>query len=460
MTIVAAILFLGFIMAALYKVLMSTGSFNEEGLRKAQARYAALAAINRGFAELEKDPSWRKGWPSEQPLHQNPHLRYKLRVLENVSQAQLSGHAKTGPLGWTSPSSGMVASGPDEVYLFAQGFTEHGAGQALAAAGGTAYRPKGQSSEACFTDGALTIINGSTDGFDSRKGEHWYNPGETDDTKKTLVQLSGHIGSNQSVTLSDTEVDGDLILPKPESFKLKGVSHGATSNLEMSGSTIKGKEIKPKAPREVPEVDPPFEDDNATAILDESNFGDLDDSEEPALPDKPVAKVLKPGAYDALIVPPGKVLELRSGTYYFKSALVLEDVVVTLKGHDEVRIFIGETMSVSNSHINPSSPDPDNRNKKPADLQLLFADKQLVPETEEHFSTFEVSNSTISAVVVGAKLQVKLTDSEYFGAIQSSTIVAESTQFHYDLALEDLELRGFSKWKIRSITALPPETKL
>lgn len=449
MTILAAILFLGFLMAALYKVMVSTGSFNEDGLIKAQAKYAAMAAINRGFAELDKDPGWRKGWPNEEPLHQNPYIRYKLKVLESVTQAQLGGQG-----------SGTVASGTDEVYLFAQGFTEKGAGKALAAAGGTAYRPGGLFSEACFADSVLTVISGHTDGFDSRKGDHWYNPDEEDEAKQTLVELSGNVGSNRSVTLQQSEVDGDLILPQPDSFTLKGSQYATQSNVNLSGSVIKGEQVKPKSPREIAEVDPPFDDALATAIVDESNFDDLDNSEEPPLSGKPVAKVLEPGAYGSLSVPPGKVVELHSGTYYFKSSVVLDDAVVTLKGSGAVRIFIGEALTASHSTVNPSHTDADNKNKKPAALQLLFADKRIDPDSGEQYSTFEASNSSINAVALGAKLQVKISDSEYFGAVQGHSIEAQNTDFHYDLALEDLEIREFSKWKLRGITALPPGTTL
>lgn len=80
-------------------------------------------------AELDKNPGWRRGWPDEEPLPQNPNLRYKSKVLDEVKLSLIGGGGDR-----------TLASGADEVYLFAQGFTEEGAGKALADMGGTAYR--------------------------------------------------------------------------------------------------------------------------------------------------------------------------------------------------------------------------------------------------------------------------------------------------------------------------------
>ena len=448
MTIIAATIFLGFIMSALFKVAISASHFNDEALNDTQAKFAALAGINRAFAELEKNPDWRKGFPDETPLHQNPNLRYKLKVLEEVEQFRLGG------LG-----TGKVASGAEEVYLFAQGFTDEGAGDALAAMGGTAYRPGAAIAEACFADGDLILNGGTVDGFDSRKGEHWYNPGQTDTTKQTLVALSGHVGGNDDIMINGSTIDGDVITPDPGSFSLGGQNFGRNSNVEINGATINGTQQSPDSPREVAEVVAPFDDDSATAVYNDSNFSSLLDSTVVPPPGEDPAKVLPPGAYESVTVPLGKTMELKSGVYYFKDHLALEGATITLNG-SKIKVFIGEDLYVKDSTISPSQVDTNNKNKKPADLQILFADKKEDPDTGEKFSVMYSDNSTINAVCLGSNLQSRLNNSTLFGAVQADRIEADNTNFHYDLALEDLEISNFSKWKLKGLTTLPPGTNL
>lgn len=449
MTILAATLFLGFLMAALFKLAASAGTLNEDGLANTQARFAALSAINRAFFELEKNPSWRAGWSTEQPMPQNPTVRYKLKVLDQVTQTQLGGSG-----------AGTLANGTDEVYLFAQGFTDRGAGRALAAAGGTAYRPGAQFSEACFADSQLVLSNTKTDGFDSRVGDHWYNPGETDPEKQTLVALAGDIGGNRDVRLQSAEVDGDLVLPQPEAFTLRNNEYTGPGDLDISGSKIHGKEVKPKSPREVAEVDPPFEDADATKYVDDSNFDSLDISTEPPPEDEPYGRILKPGAYAAVTLTDGKVLTLKPGTYYFRDSFELQGSTLRIEGNGPVKVFIGKQMLVSQSRINPSQVDPDNKNKKPANLQLLFADKGIDPDTNDPASFLTVTESSMNAIALGSVLQAEIDATEYFGALQGSRITAQNSQFHFDRALESLSISDFSKWKLRGLTVLPPETAL
>lgn len=445
MVIIGATIFLGFIISALFKVALSAGNFNDEGLKQTRARYAALAAINRAFAELDRNPGWRRGWPDEEPLPQNPNLRYKLKVLDEVTASQVGGEGDD-----------TIAGAADEVYLFAQGFTEEGAGKALAAMGGTAYRPGAQVGEVCFADGDLLLDGGSVDGFDSRIGDHWYNPTETDPNKLTLVGKSGHVGGNDDIQLNGLTVDGDLIMPDPGSFTLGGTRFRArnNTNVQLNGATILGDQKTPDYPREIAEVTPPFED-TATAVIDEAAFDLLVDST-----DNAGAKILDPGAYLSVVVPDSKTVELQSGIYYFQESFSLDGATVVLHGSGPVKVFIGETLVVQNSTINPSAVDPDNKNRKPADLQLLFADKKIYEPTGEEYSVLDVSGSSVNAVVIGANLQARINGTQFFGAVQADAIQASNSNFHYDEALQSLEIDDFSKWKLRGLTALPPGTNL
>jgi hypothetical protein len=449
MTIIAATLFLGFLMSALFKVAFMASNSNDESLKNTRAKFAALAGINRAFAELEKNPDWRTGWPNEEPLPQNPSLRYKLKVLDDVKMSQLGGVGDE-----------KVASGDEEVYLFAQGFTQEGAGKPLAAMGGTAYRPGAAIAEACFADGDLSMDQGMSDGFDSRIGDHWYNPAETDAAKKTLLGLSGNVGGNRDIYISGATVDGNVVTPDPASFDLGGTSYGSPGNVDIGGATIKGKQETPDSPREVPEVVVPFDDDSATTVYDSSNFDTLKDSKVVPPPDTDPAKVLPPGAYATVSVPSGKTLELQSGVYYFKDSLSVSGATITLNGSGTVKVYVGSTLYASGSNISPSQTDSTNKNRKPSDLQFLFADKKEDPYTGEGYSEMVVQDSTVNAVAIGAKLKASMNNSEYFGAIQANKIRANSVNFHYDKALEDMEVENFSKWKLRGLTNLPPGTTL
>lgn len=284
--------------------------------------------------------------------------------------------------------------------------------------------------------GNLALTGGMVDGFDSRIGDHWYNPTEVDTDKLTL--------------------DGDLIMPDPSSFQMSGTIFRSRtgSDVNLSGATILGEEKSPEYPREIAEVAPPF-DDSASTVVNDSSFDTLVDST-----DNAGAKVLDPGAYEIVAVPNGKTLELQSGVYYFEDTLALESATIVLNGSGPVKVFIGETLTVQSSTVNPSAVDADNKNRKPADLQFLFADKKVYPPTGEEYSEMIVSNSTINAVLIGAKLQARLSCTQYFGAVQGHNIEADNTSFHYDLALENLEIDNFSKWKLRGLTALPPGTNL
>lgn len=449
MTIIAATIFLGFLMSALFKVALMASNFNDRGLKETRAKFAALAAINRAFAELDNNPDWRAGWPDEEPLPQNPEIRYKLKVLEDVEMSLLG-----------STGSGKLASGADEVYLFAQGFTPEGAGTALAAMGGTAYRPGAQIAEACFADGDLIMEGGSADGFDSRLGDHWYNPLETNAGKQTVQALSGHVGGNDDIRIAGSRIDGDVVMPDPGSFRLGGTYFRRTSDIDVSSADILGSQRTPDSPREVAEVSVPFDDDSPTQVIDDTNYDSLLSSTVVPPAGEPTARVLAPGAYKSVLVPEGETLELQSGVYYFKNSLALDGAKITLNGSGPVKVFIGETFHASNAVVSPSQVDINNNNRKPAELQLLFADESEDPDTEENYSRMIVSNSTINAVAIGAKLRAQIDNSEFFGAVQADYIRAEGSNFHYDLALQDLEIDNFSKWKLRGLTALPSNTTL
>ncbi len=424
--ILAATIFLGVLMGVLFRTARVGAQYNSDGLRDRQCRYAAYGAIERAFGELERNPDWRDGWPNQEPMPQNPDITYKLKVKTAVPFATL---------------------GPDEIYLFSQGFYKGESGKALAAMGGTAFRPGGSFTESAFGDSSLALMGGSTsDGFDSRIGDHWYNPSETDAAKLTLVATSGHIGGNDSITLDASSVDGDVILPQPTSFELDGSTQGTRGNVDLSGGgSYSGALQEPNKPRDLPELTAPFDDSLATTVIDATNFislpGDTDST-----------PLLAPGAYASVSVPSGKTVRLYPGKYYFKDLLSLDNATLQVAGAGDVQIFCGQQMTVlAGSTVNHSTVDPNNLNKKPRNLQILFTGEN---------AQLNINDSWVSCAAIGKDLQANLSGSDFFGSINAAEVMANSSKLHYDKDLGNLKVSGFARWQLRGLTNLPPGTNL
>lgn len=423
--ILAATIFLGVLMGVLFRTAQVGARYGSDGLRDRQCRYAAYGAIERAFGELDRDPDWRAGWPTPEQMVQNPDISYKLTVRTDVPFATLS---------------------PNEIYLFSQGYYKGESGRALAAMGGTAFRPGGNFTESAYADRMLNLMDGSTsDGFDSRIGDHWYNPAETDDAKKTLVAKSGHVGGSENVTLDTSTVDGDVILPQPSSYQVLGGTQGQQGALNLLGSaSYTGDVYEPNRPRDLPDLSAPFDDSLAIDVIDATNFVSL-----PA--DTDSTPMLSPGAYASVSIPSGQTVRLFPGEYYFKDSLSLDNATLQIGGTGDVKIFVGQQMTVINSTVNPSAVDPANKNKKPRNLQILFSGE---------VAQLNIDDSWVSCAVIGRELQANVSRSEFFGSLNAADAIINNSNLHYDKDLASLNVSGFAKWELRGLTNLPPGTAL
>lgn len=427
LTIIGASLLLGVLMSALFSTAKLSSQYALTGSGEIEARYAAHAAIQRAFGELARDPDWRSGWTARTKLVQNPELTYTLEVRNNAFGTPLA---------------------ENEVFLYAQGYSLDAIEPVpLAALAGTAVRPGGKFGEAGFGFAGLTMKADSvSDAFDSRIGDHWYNPGEDDDDRKTLVADAGHVGSAKLVELHDSKVEGDIVLPDPSSFQLDSTTYSGEAEVVLSGSgEFTGEEQRPKRRREIPKTVSPYPEHTATTSVLDIEALDVEEGHH----------TLAPGPYNRLEVRQDQTLRLTSGAYFFHELDLRGATLVLDRSSGPVKVFIGETASIVDSTVNRSEVDEDNENPKPADFQLLFTDLEEDPTTGTSGSKAAIAGSYFNGVISGKGLQLDVKQSDLFGAVVGKTVTLEASKLHYDQATEDINLSNHAQWRLRDLVTVP-----
>ncbi len=427
LTIVGAALLLGVLMSALFSTAKISAQYALTGSGELEARYAAHAAIQRAFGELARDPEWRTGWTTRTQLVQNPELTYTLEVRDNAFGTALA---------------------ENEVFLYAQGYSIGDLQPVpLAALAGTAVRPGGKFGEAGFGFTEFTMKdNSKSDAFDSRVGDHWYNPDEDDDDRKTLVADAGHVGSAKVVELHDSQVEGDVVLPDPTSFQLDGTTYSGQAEVLLSGSGgFSGEEQRPKKKREIPRTVSPYPEHLAIASVLDVDTLEVEDS----------YPTLEPGPYNRLEVRQDQKLRLTSGSYFFHELDLKGATLVLDRSGGPIKVFVGESASIVDSTINKSQVDEDNENPKPSDFQLLFTDLEQPAGAPTASSKANIVDSYFNGVISGKGLDLEVEGSDLFGAIVGKTVRLDSSKLHYDKATEDIDLSNHAQWRLRDLVSVP-----
>lgn len=427
-SIIACALFLGFLMSALFQSASLGASGSTKAIADRQARYAAYAGIQRSFVELEKNPAWRAGWPTPQPLVLNPTIGYTV-------------DADDRPPGL----------GSDEVYLFSQGYPEMASGaKAIAAYGGTAYRPSKIFTEAGFGYTSLLLSGSSTtNAYDSNIGYK-----DADATEE------GSVGSTGTITVDNATVKGDAILAK--AFVHANTDPTAPppaalpAELILNGTgSITGDEVEPPEARVSVSFEKPY-DDNPTEVIT-----DMDALIPAGAPDG-TPPTLSPGSYKSISVPPGKKLKLTDGEYYISESLLVDGAELIIPDNAKVRVFIGGDMSVKNAKINP--PDYDNGNMtnklRPEEFCLFFLDERRDPVTDEALpSAFSSDNSLLNCAIAGRELQANLDNgTTLYGAVSGGSVTIKDSTLHYDKSLKDADMSDYTGWRLRGLSAEPPRS--
>lgn len=390
-----------------------------------QCRYAAYAGIQHAYSKLLVLPAWTEGWPTPQPLVQNPDLRYTVDI------DQL---------------------GPGELYIFSQGYPkDQGRGKAVAAFGVNAFRPIKVFQEGGFGYSQLTLSGSSskTDAYDSTLG---YSEAE--------ALLEGHVGSSGTVKLVDSKVQGDIVLAKVKTTTGTPdptLPPPATppAKLETEGSaSVTGQTITETQTRQRVGFDKPYDDNPTREITDV-------DVLPPASP-KDSTPTLEPGSYKSISVAPGKTLMLVEGDYYFSEGFHLDEAKLVIPKDSKVRVFIGGEMTAKNSTINP--PDYDNDGKmtdifQPKDLCLFFLDERIDPLTGDVApSLLSSEGSLFNSAIAGLGLQAELRDGTVlYGAVNGDSVDVVDSKIHYDKSLEETDMSSYTKWQLRGLAAEQPK---
>ena len=407
-----------------------------------QAHYAALGAINQAFVHLERNPDWTGSWGYE-PMPQNADIFHSLES-----------------------DRGRDGIGANEIYLFAQGYTaQYGEGTPLAAVAGTAYRPSGGLSQACYSDEVLSLIGCTVDSYDAGLGMGYVLPDPNATPSPTpvvtpsgsptpqppshsIVKDRAHVGSNTHVQLNNTRVDGDVILPQVRR-RVDATVRSEPVYLDSSYSVYKNTR-HPMTGIDLPEIKVPFDTGSGVTVIDSTSWLTL------VAPDSsiPEQRVLEPGAYNSVTVPDGGTLIFKPGEYYFEDGFFAEMATerITLKLQSEsgeTKLFVGREMRLNG--VDCRLGDQSSPIIQPG-LLKIYGGGTGSTNPDEKICLISLQDTKLSGAVVGQSIQLQTQGCEIWGATMTRTLAAQNTTFHYDVSLRGVELAEHSFWKLRGLT--------
>lgn len=494
--------------------------------RDQQAKYAAYAGLQDTMNKLAADDGYvGESHPSPYTgSHKGVHkgtlptdsrLSYVVGITNNmvVSTGTPGSGPTATPTTIYAPDNTAVV--PDTVYLQATGKNlEDGVTKAVAGMVGLARRVRPVFDDAAYAESRMWLQGSSTvDAWNSASGGS-YNPGpgvgkpgKASNVEDSKATVGGDGVINGAITIGGTtKVDGHVVVGPRSTYSTSTTAWGGTGSssggasptptsaptpvvISKSAQILSGtspKVVTNNKPTNVPTFRANYTDSDADA------GGNFVVPSLPPPPDPPPPKykppspnkTLAPGAYDSVTVKPGRVLVLKSGTYYFKNSLDVKDasIVVDATSGDPCTVFIGGKATIVGSSVNtggravnlqmcftdhPSDPNPTtNVNDIHTELNKLFGGgdnglgtkifKGLVPNPKVPPKNFGVSfadfeGSKVQACVAGKNLEGKFTSTDLYGAAMGHDLIGTNANFHQDLSLQGASLLTAGNWRLEGV---------